>query len=95
MSRLRREHGMELSLSAFFDHPTLEALAAAATAAPPTHPGARPGGAGPRRRLAGRHPGRAGGALAGRRRGPAGRRGGRVTTFAAPARPHPLRKDRP
>jgi amino acid adenylation domain-containing protein len=34
VSRLRREHGVELSLGAFFDHPVLEALARAATAAP-------------------------------------------------------------
>jgi amino acid adenylation domain-containing protein len=34
VSRLRREHGVELSLGAFFDHPTVEALARAATAAP-------------------------------------------------------------
>jgi acyl carrier protein len=40
VSRLRREHGMELPLSAFFDHPTVEALAAAATVAPP--PAAEP-----------------------------------------------------
>ncbi|HEY0016587.1 MAG TPA: non-ribosomal peptide synthetase, partial [Longimicrobium sp.] len=38
VSRLRREHGMDLPLSAFFDHPTLEALAAAATATPPPVP---------------------------------------------------------
>ncbi|HLL81775.1 MAG TPA: amino acid adenylation domain-containing protein, partial [Longimicrobium sp.] len=38
MSRLRLEHGIELRLNAFFDHPTLEALAAAATAAPPPAP---------------------------------------------------------
>jgi amino acid adenylation domain-containing protein len=34
VSRLRREHGVELPLGAFFDHPTVEALARAATAAP-------------------------------------------------------------
>jgi len=38
VSRLRQEHGMELPLSAFFDHPTVEALAAAATAARPAVP---------------------------------------------------------
>jgi non-ribosomal peptide synthetase component F len=35
------------------------------------------------------------GRLAGLTSPPAGRRGGRVTAFAAPARPHPLRKDSP